>query len=54
MAPGKARSWLHMIGFAVVMALAVYVILDIEFPRLGLIRVDAFDQLLVDVRQSMG
>jgi hypothetical protein len=54
MAPGKARSWLHMIGFAVVMALAVYVILDLEFPRLGLIRVDAFDQLLVDLRQSMG
>jgi len=54
MAIGKARSWLHMIGFAVVMAFAVYVILDLEFPRLGLIRVDAFDQLLVDLRQSMG
>jgi hypothetical protein len=54
MAVGRARSWLHMIGFAMVMALAVYVILDLEFPRLGLIRVDAFDQLLVDLRQSMG
>jgi hypothetical protein len=54
MAAGKARSWLHMIGFAVVMALAVYVILDLEFPRLGLIRVDAFDQLLVELRRNMG
>jgi hypothetical protein len=31
----------------------VYVILDIEFPRRGPIRVDAFDQVLVDLRQSM-
>jgi hypothetical protein len=53
MAGGKARSWVHIVGFAATMALAVYVILDLEFPRLGLIRVDAFDQVLVDVRASM-
>lgn len=35
------------------LALAVNVILDIEYPRLGLIRVDAFDQALVDLRESM-
>jgi hypothetical protein len=50
---GKVRSWFHMLGFALVMAVAVYVILDLEYPRLGLIRVDAFDQALVDLRQSM-
>ncbi len=53
MAGGKSRNWLHMVGFAAVLAMAVYVILDIEFPRLGFIRVDAFDQALVDLRQSM-
>lgn len=53
MAGGKSHNWLHMIGFAVVISLAVYVILDIEFPRLGLIRVNAFDQALVDLRASM-
>jgi hypothetical protein len=53
MAGGKARSWVHIVGFAATMAVAVYVILDLEFPRLGLIRVDAFDQVLVDVRASM-
>ncbi len=53
MAGAKARSWLHMIGFASVMAVSVYVILDLEFPRLGLIRIDAFDQALVDLRESM-
>lgn len=53
MAGGKDRKWIHVIGFAFVIALTVYVILDIEFPRLGLIRVDAFDQALVDLLQSM-
>jgi hypothetical protein len=42
-----------MLAFAAVMAVAVYVILDLEFPRFGLIRVDAFDQALVDVRAEM-
>lgn len=49
----RMRSWFHMLGFALVMAFAVYVILDLEYPRLGLIRVDAFDQALVDLRASM-
>lgn len=53
MAGGKTRSWLHGIGFAAVMAAAVYVIVDIEYPRHGLIRVDAADQVLVDLRRSM-
>jgi len=47
------RSWLHSLTFAVVLAVAVYVIVDFEYPRLGLLRVDAFDQVLVDVRASM-
>ena len=53
MAAAKSRSWLHMIGFALATAFAIYVILDMEYPRLGLIRVDAFDQALVEFRQSM-
>jgi hypothetical protein len=53
MAGGKSRDWLHMLAFAAVLALAIYVIIDIEYPRLGLIRVDAFDQVLVEVRASM-
>ena len=53
MAGGKSRSWLHMICFAFVIAVTVYVILDIEYPRLGLIRIDDFDQALVDLRESI-
>jgi hypothetical protein len=53
MAGGKAHSWMHMISFAAIIAVSVYVILDLELPRLGLIRVQNFDQLLIDLRKSM-
>ena len=53
MAASTTRSWIHMVGFAAMMTLAIYVTLDMEFPRLGLIRIDAFDQVLVDLRESM-
>jgi hypothetical protein len=47
------RSWLHMLTFAAVVSLTVYVIIDIEFPRFGLIRVDAADAVLLDLRETM-
>jgi hypothetical protein len=53
MSGSKARSWIHSVGFALVLTVVVYVIMDMEFPRLGLVRVDSFDQVLVDLRQSM-
>jgi len=53
MAESKTHNWLHLLGFSLVMAVSVYVILDLEFPRLGLIRVDSFDQALVQLRESM-
>jgi len=53
MAGSATRSWVHILGFAVILTITVYVIMDLEYPRLGLIRVDAFDQVLVDVRASM-
>lgn len=53
MAQAPRRPWLHIIGFAVLMSFMVYIIVDIEYPRRGLIRIDQLDQLLVDVRNSM-
>ena len=52
-ATNKDRNWFHTVVFAVFLSLTVYVIVDIEFPRLGLIRVDAADQVLRDLRKSM-
>jgi hypothetical protein len=33
--------------FSTVLPLTVYVIIDLEFPRLGMLRVDAADQMLL-------
>jgi hypothetical protein len=53
MAGRPARSVIHTLGFAAATALAIYVILDLEFPRMGFIRVDSADQVLVELRNSM-
>jgi hypothetical protein len=53
MGGSAASSRLHVIGFAVILTFTVYVILDFEFPRFGLIRIDHVDQVLVDVRSAM-
>ena len=50
---GAKVNAFSMVAFAAVMAVAVYVILDLEFPRFGFIRVDPFDQVLMDVRAEM-
>jgi hypothetical protein len=42
-----------MVFFAAVVTVTVYVILDLEYPRIGLIRVDEVDQALEDVRAGM-
>jgi hypothetical protein len=52
-APGKNRHWFHTFAFAFIMSIAIYVIVDYEFPRVGLIRLSGYDQVLVDVRASM-
>jgi cell division protein FtsW (lipid II flippase) len=52
MAEGS-RSWVHIIRFSVAMAMTVYVILDVEYPRIGFIRIDKTDQILMDLRKGM-
>jgi hypothetical protein len=49
----RRRSWIHMIAFAGVIAVTVYVIVDLEYPRFGFIRVAAADQALSELRRSM-
>jgi hypothetical protein len=53
MSDATPRNWLHMIGFALVISLTVYVILDLEYPRIGLIRLDAADAALLELRDSI-
>jgi hypothetical protein len=49
----KDRRWFHQVTFALVISLSIYVIVDLEYPRLGLIKVDSADQALLDVGDSM-
>ena len=53
MGAGKSSRWFHALAFVVVISLAIYVILDFEFPRIGLIRIRGLDQVFVELRQSM-
>ena len=49
----KDRHWIHVIGFAIAIAFSLYVVLDLEYPRLGLIRIDEFDKVLVNLLATM-
>jgi hypothetical protein len=53
MAAMRSHPWIHMLTFSITIALAAYVILDLEFPRLGLIQVADFDRALIELRESM-
>lgn len=53
MAGNGKRNWLHSTGYALVMISAFYVILDFEFPRMGIIRIDQVDQIMLEQRKSM-
>ena len=44
---------LHSVAFAVVLSVTAYVIIDLEYPRLGFIQISDSDQVLVDLRKSM-
>jgi hypothetical protein len=45
-------SGIHLVTFAVI-TFTLYLIVDVEFPSLGLVRLDRFDQVLSDLAASM-
>ena len=53
MSGARRRSFVHMALFGLLITITIYLIVDLEYPRAGLIRVDDFDQAIVDVRRSM-
>jgi hypothetical protein len=44
----------HPIVYALAVTAALYIIIDLEYPRVGNIRIDGIDTLLVSLRESMG
>jgi hypothetical protein len=53
MASPERLSPLHIFAFAGMMALMTYVLLNLEFPRLGFVRLDYLDSLLAELRATM-
>ena len=49
----KRRPWFYIWILAAVLSVTQYVIVDLEFPRIGLIRLDSADQYLVELRRSL-
>ncbi len=53
MAKRQSRSLFHMLLYAGAIAVTVYAIVDLDYPRSGLIRLDAADNALVELRDSI-
>lgn len=53
MSSAKHRNWIPVWVLAFTLSLTFYVILDLEYPRQGLIRVDASDHLLIELLDTM-
>lgn len=49
----KARFWLPLLLFALAASLTVMVIFDLDYPRVGLVRLDAHDQVLTNLQVRM-
>lgn len=43
MADDKGRTWVHTLVFASITAAVIYITIDLEFPRVGFIRIDGFE-----------
>lgn len=54
MSANKRRPLSYMVMFCVTISAITYIILDLENPRLGLIKIDLGDKVLVEVLNNMG
>lgn len=53
MATDVRRPWIRSVFYALTMTATIFIIVDMEYPRAGIIRVDSFDAVLVDLRAGM-
>jgi hypothetical protein len=52
-AENKSKVPLHIFCYISITAFTIYTIIDLEFPRVGLIRIDKFDKIIHIVRDRM-
>ena len=53
MSKRRSRSWLHMLVYALAVAITIYAVVDLDDPRSGLIRLTAADDALSQLRDSI-
>ena len=53
MSGSSTRRWSHVIAFVLIMSITAWIIVNLEFPRVGVIGVEDFDQAIVEVRATM-
>lgn len=53
MARSTASRWLQLGAFPLILTITLYVVLDLEYPRVGLINLHSVDQVMLDVRATM-
>lgn len=49
----RQPGFFYILSFAAVISLILYLILDLEYPRIGLIRLDQANKILLETRNSM-
>jgi hypothetical protein len=47
------RNWLSIVVYALKVTTTLYVVLDMELPRSGLIRITTADRAMIDLRESI-
>jgi hypothetical protein len=52
-AESQQKYPLHILCYVLLTAFTIYIIINLEYPRLGFIRFNSFDAMLLDVRADM-
>ena len=52
-AVSQERSWRHIVSFALVAVITVFIVLELEYPRNGFLHMYQYDEALVELRQTM-
>ena len=53
MARRKSRSWFHGLLYAMVISITIFTVLDLDYPRFGLIRLTTADNAMTQLRDSI-
>jgi len=53
MANRSGRNWLFNTGIAATIAIVMYVVIQLEYPRLGVVNVAAIDRPLIELKTSL-